>query len=923
MDDPRPTERLAPGGTGAIGRERRLFDLLTRAGDLPDAEREALLAAADPALAAEVRELLAADRDDDRFLRTAPLEERFGAVLAADAGEAALEPGTRIGPYRVIELLGCGGMGHVYLAEQREPIERRVALKLLRVSLIDSEARRRFVAERRAMARLDHPNVGKILDAGTTPDGTPYLAMERIDGEPITDYCDRRELPVADRLRLFAQVCRGVDHAHGKLLLHRDVKPSNVLVAEVDGEPVPKLIDFGIAKILDASASGGLTLHQLLGTPRYMSPEALGLSRPGDGGPGADGPADLDTRSDVFSLGVLLHELLTGSAPWEGDGVSLADVLQRRTRDEPRRPSAAFTGRLEPARVEAARRRGATAPVLARHLRGDLDWIVLRAVAADPAERYGSAAELAADVERHLADRPVEARPPSRAYVLRKALRRHRGAALAAGLVLAALTLGIAGTSLASLRARRAEEHARAEAAAAEEARIEAERVVDFLTGIFAASGVESPETTRPPTEMTALEMLDRGAERVERDLDEQPRVQARLALTIGTVYQQLGLYDRSLEQIDRAVAVIDRLDPPEPRLRARALGVLASTYLRQARTEEAGRVIEQALEIVAGSEDRADRTLAAGLSSKLGRQRRMAGDFEAAEEAQRRAAALHLELDGPDSSNAASDLSNLGHTFFVQQRWADAEEQFRRSLEILRRTLPPGHARLAVATDNLAAAVASQGRLEEAAPIFAEALAEKRRLLGDEHPSVADNLNNLGVLERDLGRLERSEAYHREALAIRERQLGPDHPATAWSLDNLARTLTDLGRAPEALALQTRALSIRERHHGPDHLEVRRSLAHLADLALTRGEPAAARPLAERALAISRARLAPGDEQIGDDSMRLGEAFRRLGDRAAARARFDEAIAIFEAGGQRSAEELEEARRAIERLEAEGGEER
>jgi serine/threonine protein kinase len=885
----------------ALDRQKQVFSLLSEALSLPHQEREALLAASDEELAAEVRRLIAADKTIDHFLPTeAP---RAGFNFDALMSEERCAPGSYIGPYQIVELLGAGGMGTVYLAEQTDPITRQVALKVLQLHLLGTDVRRRFAAECHAMGRLDHPNVGRILDAGTTGDDVPYLAMELIDGTPITQYCNDHALGVEERLRLFVEVCRGVEHAHQKFLLHRDIKPSNILVMEVDGRPVPKLIDFGVAKTLGPSLADGLTRRELLGTPQYMSPEALA------------GDREIDTRADVFSLGILVYQLLTDRLPWGALDDSFATLIERRASQPPQRPSTTFNDLSSAERADAARLRNTPPAALLRRLRSDLDWIVLRSIATDPADRYSSPTELAADVERYLADQPVEARPPHSLYRLRKALERHRGAALTAAVVILALIAGTVGTSTGLLRARRAEARARAQATAAEQARAESEEVVDFLSGIFAASQVDSDRSQRPPSETTARELLELGAEQIENQLADQPRVRARLEQTIGIAYRDLGLYDEALRHLEAARPLLQDSDLTDPVAKAKIEEETAEVYLHQARVEEAGAALDRAQAALAQVEGAGNSELQADILVGRGRQQNLAGDSTAAEASLRQAVEIYAQLGAPAEMDGALAVSTLGRVFFTQNRWSEAEEQFAQAREVFLRLLPPGHPRLVTITDNLAAAIASQGRLDEAAPIFRASLEDRRRWLGDRHPMVANSLNNLGVLHRDLGEPEAAVAYHREALEIREQVLGPDHPATAWSLDNLSRALGDLGRNDEARQLQERALDIRRRRYGPDHLEVGRSLSFLAKLATQRGDYRAALPLARQALEIRRRQLPEGDEMVGRTSVQLGEILWHLGDRAAARDAFDEGLAILEAAGDSAAKDLAEARQQISAL--------
>ena len=377
--------------------------------------------------------------------------------------ELELKPGERIAHYSILRLLGEGGMGEVWEAEQREPVRRRVALKLIKAGMGTKQVVARFESERQALALMDHPNIARVFDGGATEQGRPYFVMEYVQGERITAYCDRHRLTTRERLELFIQVCNGVQHAHHKGVIHRDIKPSNLLVSIQDDRPMPKIIDFGVAKATSQRLTDKTMVTQLgmlVGTPEYMSPEQAEMTT-----------LDIDTRTDVYSLGVVLYELLVGAPPFEFDELRCAgiDELRRRVReDEPPTPSNRFTS-LGGTSARIAAERRTDAPSLARQLRGELDWIVMRALEKDRTRRYASPAELAADIRRHLNDEPVLAGPPSTVYRMRKFVRRHRLGVTAASIVLLALVIGATAVTFGMLRARTAEAGAKQDAATAEQ----------------------------------------------------------------------------------------------------------------------------------------------------------------------------------------------------------------------------------------------------------------------------------------------------------------------------------------------------------------------------------------------------------------------------------------------------------------------
>ena len=435
----------------------------------------------------------------------------------------------QIGPYRILERVGDGGMGVVYRAEQQEPIRRQVALKLIKLGMDTKSVVARFESERQALALMNHPNIAGVLDAGASERGRLYFVMEYVPGVPITEYCDTNRLGTRDRLELFMQVCEGVQHAHQKGIIHRDIKPSNVLVAVCDGKAVPKIIDFGVSKAVGQRLSERTVyteLGQPIGTPEYMSPEQAEMSG-----------LDVDTRTDVYSLGMLLYELLVGTLPFDPTEFRQSgyDEIRRRIReDEPSRPSRRVSA-IGAASTEHAERRRTDPTGLRRQLRGDLDWIVMKALEKDRTRRYASPSELAADIRRHLDDEPVLAGPPGAAYRVGKFVRRHRlGVAFATTLLGLLIAFAVV-MAVQTARVSRERDRANLEADTAHQ-------VTDFLIGLFKVS---DPREARGET-ITAREVLDRGARRVRGELSGQPLVQARLMEAIGIVYMYLGLFDEA-----------------------------------------------------------------------------------------------------------------------------------------------------------------------------------------------------------------------------------------------------------------------------------------------------------------------------------------------------------------------------------------
>jgi serine/threonine protein kinase len=584
------------------------------------------------------------------------------------------DSGSRIGPYHLRQKIGEGGMGEVWLAEQSHPIKRKVALKIIKSGMDSKEVVSRFEAERQALALMDHPYVAKIYDAGTTPRGRPYFAMEYVQGTPITEHCDRHKLNVSERLELFRQVCEGVQHAHQKAIIHRDLKPGNVLVAEQDGKRAPSIIDFGVAKATAQKLTEQTMFTQLgalIGTPEYMSPEQAEMTG-----------EDVDTRTDVYSLGVILYELLAGALPFDPtelrEGGFEGIRLMIREKD-PQLPSTRLSAIDEQSRVTAGSRR-TDLPVLQRQLKGDLDWITMRALEKDRTRRYASPNEFAADVRRYLEHEPVLASPPSTTYRVKKFVRRNRGGVMAASLVLAALVLGMVGTTVGLIRATRAESHAQQEQVRAEE---EAERAnreavaasttARFLVGMFEAANPYYGISRGNEEELTAREVLDSSVERLDETLADQPETRAQLQVALGSVYVDLSLYDQAEPLLLDALEYYQAHPDDNRGELAHVQGALASLLNMVNRPEEAEPFARESVALYRKLGDDPE-SLAFSLM-ELAHPPFARGDYPEAEPLYREALTLRRGVLGSDHIETANTLMNFGYMLFLAGKVTDGVE--------------------------------------------------------------------------------------------------------------------------------------------------------------------------------------------------------------------------------------------------------
>jgi serine/threonine-protein kinase len=760
---------------------------LFRAAQLhPPEERAAFLDAAcadDPALRAEIESLLAADveAENDAFLAAPPTELDAALEAAAAPRPADAMEGTDVGPYRVLRALGQGGMGDVYLAVREEPFRRYVALKVIRHGTNSHDVSARFAIERQILASLDHSGIARLIDGGVTPAGLPYFAMEYVEGQSITAYCDERRLTIPERLCLFADVCHAVHYAHQNLVLHRDLKPTNILVTARDEV---KLLDFGIAKLLNPQLSHlpvPITRAETrMLTPEYASPEQI------RGEP-------LTTTSDVYSLGVLLYELLTGYRPHRLDGRSTHEIIRIVSDEPPVHPSTAVT-RAEPdpatrrtAPDEVATARNLTAERLQRRLRGDLDAIALKALRKEPNQRYSSAELLAQDVERHLAQQPVSARRGSRRYRLASFLRRHRVEAAAAAAVFVALVGGLGVALWQAGEAQRERDMARIEAQTAEE-------VTAFVLGLFE----RADPTAAPGDTVTVREVLDAGADRVESTLAGQPAVQSELLHVIAHAFENLGRYDRAVGLMERAHALRTVASEPDDEEALHQLFDLAQLRVAQGdyhRAETDFRAYVEAARARYGARDVRVLKGTYRIWGTLHQQGRAAS----ADSLFAALVAMEQALPDDDDDDRAYTVGEIGYVFLAKRRYDESERYLRRALAMEQRLHAGPHPHVADVHKSLASALNQQERSLEALPHATEAVRLHALLFPEGHDQAASGLYQLALTYRGLEEYEDTERTLLDAVAMLRRLHGTRHRSLTLYLDTLAGLYERQGRYTDA----------------------------------------------------------------------------------------------------------------------------
>ncbi|MCR9246337.1 MAG: tetratricopeptide repeat protein [bacterium] len=823
-------------------------ELFQQALDRPADERAAFLDSAcdDPEVRAEVDALLLAYSEAEEFL---------AEPTATGAGEQA---GDVIDRYRLLEEVGEGGFGVVWMAEQLEPVRRRVAIKIIKLGMDTRQVVARFEAERQALALMDHPNIAKVLDGGSTPAGRPYFVMELVRGLPVTEFCDQTNLDTPGRLELFQRICLAVEHAHQKGVIHRDLKPSNILVTLHDGEPVPKVIDFGVAKATTQELTQRTLFtqfRQMVGTPEYMAPEQAEMSG-----------LDVDTRADVYSLGVILYELLTGTKPFEVRELlerGYDEMLRHLRETEPQKPSTRISSLGERLQGVAERRR-VDPSRLGRLLRGELDWIAMRALEKQRTRRYPTVRAFSEDLRRFLADEPVAAGPPTASYRALKLLRRHRTLATTAALVLISLLGGVIATGIALQRARDSETQERQARQLVEGEKLEVERQArraELVIGVLGDMlGSSDPHGPRRP-DMLVRELLDE-FERGAATLDEHPEAAATIRTTVGTAYRNLGLLDKSEPHLRRALDLRrDALGNNHP-LVAQSLSQWAWQQHDRGDYETAIKTMHSALAILGHADDTESATSSPSNLASRGAALSAIADFErhlGRFEPSLASSNLALELLAKAQAGPVEQVGVLqikGSALVALGRYEEAERTQRHVVELLRAKFGPRHLRVSNALSALGDVLMKRGRYAESETAHRDALTQRREFLAAPDRRISASLNNLAGTFEARGDWENAETHYRESLATDpddgvgklvttanlgmvlmrqndysaaeplfveaiaglERELQPNHPTTAMILQNHARLLELTGRYVEAEEQAHRVVAMRRRSLPPNH---------------------------------------------------------------------------------------------------------
>jgi serine/threonine protein kinase len=858
-----------------LRRARELF--MHAVGKLPPERWDSYVSEAcggDTELAQQVKHFLQVHVEAGTFLeRPAPAPGATRDFVAEPTCEShSCSAGTVIGSYKLLEPIGEGGFGVVYAAEQTQPVRRRVALKILKPGMDTRQVIARFEAERQALALMDHPNIARVFDGGATPSGRPYFVMELVKGVPITEFCDQNQLSPRQRLELFIPVCQAVQHAHQKGIVHRDLKPSNVLVSRHDTTPVVKVIDFGIAKALGQELTEKTVftgIAQLIGTPVYMSPEQAGMS-----------DLDVDTRSDIYSAGVLLYELLTGTTPFDSKRFQKAGYEEMRRiirEEEPPVPSRRLSDSTDSLPSISAQRRMEPAR-LTKLVRGELDWIVMKALEKDRGRRYESASAFAADIERYLKDEPVLAGPPGAGYRLKKFLRRNRGSVLAASFLLLALFAGVIGTSLGLLQAQRAEreaaQRAEGERRAKETAKqrlAQIEKANEILGSVFKDLDPETVENQGKPLRVLLGERLEQASAQLEGESIGDPLAVAHMQVILGQCQLGLGYAEKGIALLSKARATFATLSGPDDPDTLASMNAIARGYYDVGRPDLSVPLFKETFE-------RRKATLGPNHPDTLQSMNDLASGYRAVNQLDVAVPLVKEALERRKETLGSDNLDTLESMNFLALIYQDMDERelalpmFKAVLDGRRRKLSAEHADVLQSMNNLALAYRAAGQFDLAVPLIEETLKLVKDKLGDNHPYTLKTANNLALTYQDAGLLDLALPLYEETLKRKKKKFPPDHPDVLQSMKSLAAGYQASGKLEQALRLYEETLEGIRRKFAVDDVRTITTMTEFGKTYLQAGKPEKAEPIFRECLAVLE-KTQPDNWRTFDTRSLLGAA--------------------------------------------------